>query len=238
MNFPFNVVVQHHEGAGEPRNNVQLPHYSYVIGLNEWHLRIDLVNPAAPAPGGDTSTIDFNRTVIGVCLTGNRNVYPVTDNDLNMMQQIANDAKGRGWLIDYPNVMDHHDMPGSNTVCSGNNTRARWADVKYAYQKHPVPVPQIGGVLLTTVASPQKGNPPGRVPTARPIPDLGAILLENGASLIGDSPSGHNRVWISNDPAVKANGNKLIDITPAPNGVVALFDLGNGQTGTYQLEWS
>lgn len=241
----LNVVVKHHEGTGRPRNGVQLLHYSYVIGLDEWHIRSDLVSPTAPKPGGDTSTIDFNRTVIGVCLTGNRQTgikdnpaYPVTDTDIQMMREIAADAKARDWLVDYPNVMPHKDMPGSATVCPGDLTIARWPEIKHAYQSQPIPVPYLGGVLLTTVASPQKGNPAGRVPTARPIPELGAILLENGAALKGDSKSGHNRVWVSTDPAVKANGNKLIDITPAPNGVTALFDLGNGQTGTYQLEWT
>src|SRR5262249_17005044 len=144
-----------------------------------------------------------------------------------------------------PNVMPHDQMPGNGGECPGSKSFARWADIKYAYQKHPVPVPQMGGVILTTIASPQAGNPAGRVPTARPIPELGAILLENGAALKGDSKSGHNRVWVSTDPAVKAAGNKLIDICatetagkPDGKGVVALFDLGNGQTGTYQLEWS
>jgi hypothetical protein len=245
MSYPFNVIVEHHEGDGKPRNGVYLPHYSYIIGLDEWHLRSDLVDPAAPKPGGDTSTGDFNRTVIGVCATGQRQTgipdspaYPVTNTDIQIRVEIGNDARKRGWLVDYPNVVPHKDMPGNSTACPGDLTLQRWAEIKNAYQAHPVPVPQQGGVLLTTVASPQKGNPSGRVPTARPIPELGAILLENGASLKGDSPSGHNRVWLSNDAAVKANGNKLIDITPAFNGVIALFDLGNGQTGTYQLEWS
>lgn len=233
MSYPFNVVVQHHEGAGAPSNNIMrfaAGGYTYGIGVDSWG-RFRL-------PAEDYSTIDFNHVVVGVCLSGNRNDYPITDKDIEMMTEIAADAKKNGWLVAFPNVMPHKDMPGSNTVCPGDFTMLRWADIKYAYQNHPVPVPNLRGVLLTTVASPQPGNPSGRIPTARPIPELGAILLENGASLKGDEPSGHNRIWTSSDPAVKANGNKLIDITPAPNGVVALFDLGNGQTGTYQLEWS
>jgi hypothetical protein len=96
------------------------------------------------------------------------------------------------------------------------------------------------------VASNQRPNPAGRVPTARPVPALACILLENGAALRGDKASGANRVWQSTDAAVKAAGNRLLDIAPTVDasgrpdgrGVVALFDLGNNQTGSYLLEWT
>src|SRR5215469_14798640 len=165
MNYPFNLVVQHHEGAGVPSDNVDrfsAGGYSYGIGVSTWK--------CFRQPSEDYSTIDFNHVVVGVCLSGNRNDFPVTDTDLQMMQEIAAHAKQNGWLIPYPNVMPHRDMPGSNTVCPGNLTMERWPSVKQAYQTVPMPVPQQRGVLLTTVASPQKGNPAGRVPTARPIP--------------------------------------------------------------------
>lgn len=139
--MPLNRVVQHHEGFGKPRNGVQLPHYSYILGLDEWHIRSDLISPTAPKPGGDTSTIDFNREVVGVCLTGNRQsgikdnpAYPVTDVDIEMMVEVGVDARRRGWLISNPIVTPHKDMPGSNTVCPGDLTLARWGDVSNAYQ--------------------------------------------------------------------------------------------------------
>jgi hypothetical protein len=141
MSLPLDTIVQHHEGFGKPRNGIYLPHYSYILGLDEWHIRSDLVSPVAPKPGGDTSTENFNRKVIGVCLSGNRQTgikdnpaYPVTDIDIEMMIEVGADARRRGWLIDNPSVRDHKDMPGSNTVCSGDLTRARWDDVWNAYQ--------------------------------------------------------------------------------------------------------
>lgn len=142
MGLPLSTVIQHHEGSGKPRNGVSLRFYSYIIGLSEWHIRSGLIDPAAPFPGGDTSTIDFNRRVIGVCLTGNRQTgikdnpaYPVTDTDIEMMVEIGVDARRRGWLIDNPLVKPHEDMPGSHTVCPGDLTIARWDDVANAYQK-------------------------------------------------------------------------------------------------------
>jgi hypothetical protein len=141
MQLPLDTIVQHHEGFGKPRNGVYLPHYSYILGLDEWHIRSDLNTPVAAKPGGDTSVIDFNRVVIGVCLTGNRQTgipdnpaYPVTDVDIEMMVEVGIDARRRGWLIDNPHVRDHNSMPGSRTVCSGDLTRARWDDVYNAYQ--------------------------------------------------------------------------------------------------------
>lgn len=141
MSFPFTKVVQHHEGSGKPRDGVELPFYSYVIGATEWHMRSDLVNPAAPKPGGDTSTQNFNRLVIGVCLTGNRQTgipgnpaYPITDFDIWAMQEIAIDARIKGWLVNNPDVEPHKKMPGSNTECPGDLTIARWPDIVNAYQ--------------------------------------------------------------------------------------------------------
>lgn len=137
----LDIVDIHHEGFGQPRNGVYLPHYSYILGVDEWHIRSDLVSPTAPKPGGDTSTIDFNRILIGVVLTGNRQTgipnnpsYPVTDTDIVMMREVAADARNRQWLVDNPTVKPHHDMPGSNTVCPGDNTMARWPEIVNAFQ--------------------------------------------------------------------------------------------------------
>jgi len=141
MQLPLSLVDIHHEGFGKPRNGVYLPHYSYILGVDEWHIRSDLNTPVAVKPGGDTSTIDFNRELIGVVLTGNRQTgikdnpaYPVTDIDIEMMVEVGVDARRRGWLVNNPVVKPHKDMPGSNTVCPGDLTLARWDDVSNAFQ--------------------------------------------------------------------------------------------------------
>lgn len=117
MAYPFTRVVQHHEGAGAPSDNVMrfaAGGYSYGIGLHSWTRFRD--------PAEDYSTAGFNHVVVGVCLSGDRNVYPVTDNDILMMEQIAVDARGRGWLVVNPTVTPHREMPPpNNTICPGNN---------------------------------------------------------------------------------------------------------------------
>jgi hypothetical protein len=173
--------------------------------------------------------------------------HAVTDADVALIAGALADARSLGYVVDTPDVVAHRDSPGSSTVCPGDLTMAVWPDVVAACTAAGAPpAPISGGELLTTVASPQPGKPAGRTPTARPVPALGCVLLENGAALEGDTPSGSNRIWTSPDAGVRAAGNRLVDIAatvdgngrPDGRGVVALFDLGDNQTGSYLVEWS
>lgn len=118
--YPFSTVVQHHQGAGAPNDNFAFAEggYSYGIGVNGWRLFRE--------PATDYSTIDFNHIVVGVCLSGNREDYPVTAKDLELIREIGVDAKTRGWLVQAPVVKPHREMPGSNTICPGENAAPPW----------------------------------------------------------------------------------------------------------------
>ena len=110
----------------------------------------------------------------------------------------------------------------------------------------PAPAPSIPEAPLTTVATNKTKD--GRVGTARPIPALGAIALENGASLHGDLPAGSGRVWINPDEVVRDLQAPLVDIAatvgpdgkPDGRGIVALYDLGasHGGVAPYVVPWS
>jgi hypothetical protein len=242
---PVSLVTVHHEGAGAPTDDpARYAHggYTYGLGPTRWsHLR-DVWSSYA--------TLNFNHVSLDLCLSGNRMEYDVTPGDVDVIRGAVADARARGYVVDAPTVRAHRDSPGSSTVCPGDRTMRVWADVVAACQAGAAPTPPAPEpsevVPLTCVASPQRANPAGRTPTARPVPALGAILLENGAALRGDAASGANRVWVSSDAAVKAAGNKLLDIAPTigadgrpdGRGVVALFDLGSNQVGTYLVEWS
>lgn len=94
-----------------------------------------------------------------------------------------------------------------------------------------------GGDLVTTVAFGKAAN--GRDQTARPIPQYHAVLLENGARVQGDKPSGKNFTWI---PDKLIPGGNLIDIAPVidssdPDVVfTALYQWANGDVGTYRAK--
>lgn len=152
MAYPFNTVVQHHEGAGTPSDNVMRfagGGYSYGIGVNAW--------TCFREPAGDYSTADYNGRVIGVCLSGDRNVSVVTDRDLQMMGEIASHARSKGWLVDQPGVFAHRQMPFPNqTVCAGYNVGPAvpaknltgndlmWMTIVGKYHKQEVPaLPQV-----------------------------------------------------------------------------------------------
>lgn len=96
----------------------------------------------------------------------------------------------------------------------------------------PGPAPQPSEALLTTVATGQR-NPNGRTPTARPVPALGVVLLENGARVVGDKPNGKSRTWLPPAPA----GGTLIDIAAVDDPkhpFVALVGYPSGDTLTYE----
>lgn len=203
------------------------------------------------ATGGSTGGVANNARSHAICAMGNfENETPtpaLLDGIASCVLWLAAQRAIATPVITGP----HTDAPGNATACCGRNLIAQIGAINQRAAgggggTAPAPAPDTGGGPLTAIASPQRGNPAGRTPTARPVPALGAILLENGAALSGDKPSGANRVWTSSDAAVQAAGNKLLDIAPTigadgrpdGRGVVALFDLGNNQVGTYTLPWS
>jgi hypothetical protein len=143
--FGFRRVVIHHQGAGRPNDNFAYADggYSYGVGINLWRNFRE--------PRLDWSTIDFNHVVVGVCLSGNREDYVVTQKDMQLLREISFDAKSKGWLVDIPEVIPHRESPGSNTVCPGMNAappwgpypgdRQAWDQIRACFQGHNVPVP-------------------------------------------------------------------------------------------------
>jgi hypothetical protein len=246
MPAPVSIVTIHHQGGGPPTDNssgYSGGGYTYGIGATRWERFRDVWSSYA--------TAERNGVSVDVCLSGSRGntdpAYPVTDADIDRIRGALADARSRGYVVDAPDVVAHRNSPGSSTACPGDNTMARWSEIVAACTAGAAPPASTsGGELLTTIASPQPGKPAGRTPTARPIPALGCVMLENGAALRGDKASGANRIWLSADPAVIATGNRLVDIAatvdgngkPDGRGVVALFDLGDNQIGSYVLEWS
>jgi hypothetical protein len=175
---------------------------------------------------------------------------PFTTSDVELIRQAIADCRARGEVVGNPTVRAHRNSPGSSTVCPGDNVMKLWDQVVAACQAGgtpPTPQPppsQTGGAPLTTVAQGRVRN--GRQGTARPVPAFGTVVLENGASCQGDAASGQARVWVNPDPIIKQTNALLVDICPTVDsagrpdgaGFVALYDLRNGQIGTYRVPWS
>lgn len=99
----------------------------------------------------------------------------------------------------------------------------------------PAPPANTGGDLLTTVAF-AKPATNGRRPTARPVPQFDAVLLENGARVRGDVASGVNHTWI---PAELPHiGCRLVDIAAlgGDHPFVALYRAPTGDLLTYEAQ--
>lgn len=131
-------------------------------------------------------------------------------------------------------VVPHRTVQGVSTACPGAEgvAVARWLQDNL----HNQDIPDVEEDDVTIVAQPKPASFRGRTPTARAVPALGVVLLENGARLTGDKPSGKNHTW--RDPQVPARG-KLIGIAARPDGkgIVGLYDLGQGETATYEGFW-
>ncbi|HTR77176.1 MAG TPA: N-acetylmuramoyl-L-alanine amidase, partial [Gemmatimonadaceae bacterium] len=150
-------VIQHHEGGGKPSDGslafIGTKGYSYGIGGS--------VKPNGAtywqrfrSPSQDFSTAGANHTTMGVCLSGDRDTYPVTAADLLAMREIAADARARGDLTPAPYVTPHREMPPpNNTICPGNQVafvhppkfpagnNLVWVAVVAAYHEEQVPMP-------------------------------------------------------------------------------------------------
>lgn len=135
------LVTIHHEGAGTASNTARgaAGGYTYWIGDTTW-TRLRSV---------DTSfaTLHFNHVSVDICLSGNRMVEPVTDNDIALIHAAFMDAHTHGEVTDTPKVQAHRDNNGKyffrgslfSTVCPGDFTMGRWADVTAACRVAPAP---------------------------------------------------------------------------------------------------
>jgi hypothetical protein len=250
MSLPVTQIKIHHEGAGAPTDNVdRFAKGGYTVGVGQTLYRL------FRSPDQDYSTLNLNYVVAGICFSGQRQdnvpdspAYNVTDQEITLVKLACQEMRALGWIL--PGIIQvtpHDNLDGSATSCPGTRVYDRWDEIVAACEASvpPDPTPTPSEVLLTTVAQPGRTKN-GRQGTARPCPPFGCVLLENGASLHGDQSSPPGRVWVSNNSTVIATGHKLVDITPmldsngvpSGQGLVVLYDLGNGDIGTYNIGWS
>lgn len=130
-------IVIHHEGGGKPGNVPASPLYSVWIGATTFVMQ--------HSPVQDGSTAGLNGKVLGVCFSGQRHrphwwsrAYPISENDLRLLAAAMEQARVRGWVADSPRVDFHGDPSlrplGNATVCPGNLTYARRAEIEVACQ--------------------------------------------------------------------------------------------------------
>lgn len=124
---PAGRATQHHEGAGQPTDEPRGAGggYTYWIGTTRWIRLRDVASSFA--------TLHYNHVSLDVCLSGDRDVHPVTDLDLLLIHRAYDDAHQRGEITASPQVLPHRWSPGSSTVCPGNLAMLRWNQVARCY---------------------------------------------------------------------------------------------------------
>lgn len=228
MSAPVNLATVHHEGGGAPRDDLAAPGtkgYSYGIGLTRWTF--------FRTPWESFATLNFNHVSLDVLFSGDRDIYPVAAHDYVMLDEIAADARRRGFIVDTPFVRPHRESPGSTTICPGN---------KAAYPDPPrFP---FGDPLawLSIVTGLHKGTPP-MPPTVAPeffpplvivssclfhVPGTAATvanaMLDASGAVFCDPPESYQGGANGKPYAV---GRTFARITPRPGGGYTLTDTVN-----------
>jgi len=248
VNVPNGVV--HHIGGGDPYpSNVVATlqqiqsmeqHGAYVDiaynwGVdkdgNLWELRGDVEDGATLGYAGTSFS------VLAICNAVAPN-FVATPALIAGIAACFRNAQARGVLAATPTIDGHHAFDAhvtqSPTECPGPPLMAEIPQIRQLVAGVPAPTPVHVEVPLTTVATGQT-TPDGRDGTATPIPALGVVLLENGATVKGDKPSGPNRTW--QPPAPPGGTLKDIAALNVPgHPFVALVSYPNGQTATYRAE--
>jgi hypothetical protein len=137
---PLTLVTVHHEGAGEPTDFARgaAGGYTYWVGPNGFtHLRSAFASFA---------TLHYNHVSVDVCLSGDRDVFSITNNDLIRLTAIAADARARGELTEGTPTVHPHRF-SFNTACPGNRTMDMWAKIVACFAAHsdpqPAPAPSL-----------------------------------------------------------------------------------------------
>lgn len=145
---PVDLSTVHHEGGGAPRDDLAAPGTKgYVVGIGL--TRYTFFRP----PDEAFATFNFNHVSFDVLFSGDRDIYPITNNDLLLLADAADNARSRGWLVDQPYVRPHRNSPGSNTICPGNKAAypdapsfpvgdaLAWVGIVTALHKETPPMP-------------------------------------------------------------------------------------------------
>lgn len=144
MPGPVSLVTIHHEGAGAPTDTPRGAEggYTYWLGSSYWTWLRDVWSSFA--------TWNFNHVSLDLVWSGNRMEHDVTPADIEMLRAAVKDARALGYVVNNPQVRDHHDSPGSSTVCSGTYSRESWNEIVVACQAD-------GAIATPTPPPPKRG---------------------------------------------------------------------------------
>jgi hypothetical protein len=117
-------VIVHHEGGGKPRDAwdcLIAADYSIAVGST----RIEVRN----SPANSFRTDGTTGPSLQICLTGNRDTYEVTDNDLRLIGEACDEAEQFGWIPSAAARRCQFHGDTAATACPGAHTRDRRDDI-------------------------------------------------------------------------------------------------------------
>jgi hypothetical protein len=147
---PLALVTIHHEGAGTPTDEPRgaAGGYTYWVGPT--------ASTRLRSPYQSYATLHYNHVSVDICLSGNRDLHPITDHEFRSLRWIAADVRARGELISGPTVRPHRFT--FNTDCPGGQTMNAWPQVAKCFSA-PIVNPQPPHAHHPTLAAGAYGPP-------------------------------------------------------------------------------
>lgn len=172
-------VIIHHAGYGTPSDSMgflNAARYSAGIGVTKYELR--------RPPETSFITDEFGHRALQVCISGNRDLQPVTDNDIELIRQCCLAARAKGWISQQVTTYFHGDWQA--TACPGLHMRERRAEIVAAVNAViPVIQPKVEPMFkppVTIKMAATLKSPNGGVWVLQPD---GAIFALEGAPYAG-----------------------------------------------------
>lgn len=225
-----NRIIFHHEGSGAPGQVNRPLHEDYSISIGDQPGQYVMNRP--PNQSFRTGCRGNTTPALQIVFPGNRDIYHVSDVEIKNVELAVADARGRGWVTDYPEVTNHDDMPCESTACPGKFVREVMPKLTVVCKKSdPIARPPQGEAMATPrVAQPGRRSAGGRQGYAELVVGHGVALV-NGADVVGSTGPTVFGNWL----LIPAPANAyMIDLLEVPEGIViVLNDVPGATYGPY-----
>lgn len=176
MPVPADLILLHHQGAGAPNDAFHfLDQAKYSGGVGVQFRRL-----VRPPWESFITTGRGGRRALQLCISGNRDVYDLTDRDIVHLAALAKQARDLGWVRHDAAIGDHNDS--TSTSCPGDKVEARepaaYAAIRAAINPTQEP-PEMAGKQWILVPDKLLPNGPFKGKRPKVQGEEGSVVLRH-----------------------------------------------------------